>query len=64
MIRIIVREAWDNPEGQIVANQFKTFDVDHPALEKLLGTQRAYVSISVIGAEVLPSPGDNGGSNG
>lgn len=54
MIRIVCKEVFLCPEGSVTATGFKTFDIEHPELEKLLTAQRSYHDVSVVGAEIVP----------
>jgi hypothetical protein len=59
MIRLIVHIADAGMAGNIggpVQETFKTFDIDHPELEKLLtpSEQHRYREAFVAGCEVLP----------
>jgi len=57
-IRIIVREddaAMAANVGGDVHTQFRTFDIEHAELERLLrGQESAYVERRVVGVELLP----------
>lgn len=57
MIRLIVRQASTIPDGVCVGNDYRTFDVSHPELERLLSSKdNAYLVSTVIGAEIIIEP--------
>ena len=60
MIRIVCREVCLGPEGGEVSTRYKTFDLEHPALEALLAKERSYSSVCVVGAELISTPSTSG----
>lgn len=54
MIRLVIKAEYFGPDGITLAPEYKTFDLESPALEKLLDEKPGSCSMTIIGAERSP----------
>jgi len=55
MLRMIVKCVTSDTEGVCIGTEYKTFDLQHPALEEYLSTGHGYGLPSLVGCEVIKS---------